>query len=298
MLSQNLTGPLKRALQKLAPSVFERLQYSPQADLVAINNKLDATMALVSQLASRLAPESADKTGHWRSIGDLRGFARVEYSQNGEDGILEEIFDRIKPTNKFFVEFGVQSGVQCNTRYIAERKAWQGVYLEANLEDVKKLHNMWQDNPLIKVVPAKVTSENFEDLLRAAEVPHEFDLLSIDIDSNDYWVWKSLVNWRPRCVVIEYNAFKKPPLKWVMKENESFAWGQNTYFGASFASLVALGHAKGYKIVGTDPKGVNMFFVRQDLWSTDHFPDPELHYFFQPFGYHAPPEGFGPFVSV
>ncbi len=229
----------------------------------------------------------------YRKIGDLRGFAWVVYSQNGEDGILKEIFRRIGTTNQFFVEFGVESGVQCNTRYLAEFLGWSGVYFEPSETNFPKLQAMWQANPKIQTYPFPITAQNFEEKLAQANVPKELDLMVIDIDSNDYWVWKALNNWSPRVVVVEYNAFHDPPEKWVMKEDPNYTWNQTTYFGASFTSFYLLGKSKGYRLVGTDPKGVNMFFVREDCMN-DQFLDPALHYYFQPFGYLRPPEFDGP----
>lgn len=236
-------------------------------------------------------PGSNLKTNrHWRSSDDLRIFAEQFYSQNGEEGIILEIFRRIGVTNRIFVEFGVESGVECNTRYLAESLDWSGVYFEPSADSYEKLQQLWQENPKIQTRKAAITSSNFESELESAEVPKEFDLLSIDIDSNDYWVWKSLNNWSPRVVIIEYNPFHDPPKKWVMKEDPDFVWNATTYFGASFTSLYLLGHSKGYQLVGTDPMGVNMFFIRNDTFN-ELFLDPVLHYFFQPFAW-GPPHPF------
>ena len=78
----------------------------------------------------------------------------------------------------------------------------------------------------------------------------EIDLLCIDIDNNDYWVWKAIdVIW-PRVVVIEYNCSLRPPLSLVVPYNENARWSGGNYFGASLSALVSLGRAKGYRIVG------------------------------------------------
>jgi hypothetical protein len=234
---------------------------------------------------------------HLREIGDLRGFSAKVFSQNGEDGIIQEIFRRINTTNRFFVEFGVESGEQCNTRYLAECLGWSGVYFEPSDIDFPFLKERWKGNHSIKAFQTAINSSNFESELREANVPMNFDLLVIDIDGNDYWVWSALKVWKPRVVVIEYNAFIMPPRRWVMSENDSHRWNQTTYFGASFASLYSLGIQKGYELVGTDPMGVNMFFVRRDCMN-EAFIDPSLHYFFQRFGYMRPPTGFGPYEEI
>ena len=98
-------------------------------------------------------------------------------------------------------------------------------------------------------------------------VPTEFDLLSIDIDGNDYWVWESLHVYKPRLVIIEYNSSYPPPQKMVIPYNPSFTWDGTDYFGASLTSLALLGTRLGYALLGTDSRGVNAFFIREDLLS-------------------------------
>lgn len=291
---------IKSSISRLADQIQSmQEEFSPQMHSVGIHAiAFDARAHAIDEhlkrLSSGLQHRDADRL---KEIGDLRGFAWKVYSQNGEDGILKEIFRRIGTTNQTFVEFGVESGVQCNTRYLAELLGWSGVYFEPDDGNFEKLRGMWQSNAKIQTFHEAITSENFEKKLEAANVPNELDLLVIDIDSNDYWVWKSLVRWRPRVVVVEYNPFHLPPKKWVMKEDPSYRWNQTTYFGASFTSFYLLGKSKGYCLVGTDPMGVNMFFVRDDCMN-DQFLDPVLHYLFQPFGYSRPPSFDGPHEEI
>jgi hypothetical protein len=147
-----------------------------------------------------------------------------------------------------------------------------------------------------------VSSANIEQLLAAHGVPRNCDLLSIDIDGNDYWVWSANQQWQPRVVVIEYNASIPPDQKWVMQENPNHRWDGTNYFGASLASLVALGRKRGYTLVATNSTGVNAFFVRDDLATPDRFLDPAVHYHYSsprygPYlGGHPP--GSGPAVEV
>jgi hypothetical protein len=110
-----------------------------------------------------------------------------------------------------------------------------------------------------------ITAENIATIFDSHRVPDEFDLLSIDIDGNDYWVWRALRRFRPRVVVIEYNAAYAPPKRWVMAYNVDHRWDETTYYGASLTSLEFLGAELGYALVATDDAGVNAFFVRRDL---------------------------------
>jgi hypothetical protein len=153
----------------------------------------------------------------------------------------------------------------------------------------------------VRCARALVSSDTIEALLAQHQVPAELDLLSIDIDGNDYWVWEAIRGWRPRVVVIEYNASHDPSVRWVMLEDPSYRWNGTTYYGASLASLAALGRQKGYTLVGTNSTGVNAFFVRDDLVTPDRFLDPVVHYHYSP-ATHGPypgghPWGDGPAVT-
>ncbi len=195
---------------------------------------------------------------------------------------------------RYFVEFGVESGTQCNCARLACVEGWAGLFLEADAEHFAKLTANYRDCPRVRCVREVVTSANIEALLAAQEVPADLDVLSIDIDSNDYWVWRAVHRWRPRLVVIEYNATHPPPALWVMQENPAHRWDGSNYFGASLASLAALGREKGYTLVATDSTGVNAFFVADELMLPGRFLDPALHYHYSPLNNPLVPDGFPP----
>jgi hypothetical protein len=204
------------------------------------------------------------------------------FSQAGEDGIISEIFNRIGTTNKFFVEFGVGNGLENNSAYLLV-KGWQGYWIEGSERFCKSIRQSFEDliaNQKLTLKNTFITAENIEDLLREGNVPTELDLLSIDIDGNDYWVWQAITNYRPRVVILEYNAIYPPESSWVMQYNPSHQWKYDSYMGSSLKALEKLGHQKGYKLVGCSFSGVNAFFVREDLLA-DNFCSPfsaENHY--------------------
>ena len=113
----------------------------------------------------------------------------------------------------------------------------------------------------------RVTAENIENLFQKYNVPKNFDLLSIDIDYNDYWVWKSIIHYVPRVVVIEFNSSVPPNESKVVPYDPDASWDGTNYFGASLLALSNLGTKKGYTLVGCDNNGVNAFFCRSDLVS-------------------------------
>jgi hypothetical protein len=215
----------------------------------------------------------------WRP-GDLRRHEKRVYSQSGEDGIIQEIFRRIGEDTRFFVEFGAGDGVQCNSAWFAIEKQWHGLLIDMGEQNYSVMRGVYRDLAGVTCLNTSVSSANIEQILAANAVPKQFDLLSIDIDGNDYWVWAAIRRWRPRVVAIEYNANFPPPARWVMKENPNHRWDGTDYFGASLSSLAALGQEKGYALVGTNTLGVNAFFVRRDTAGDGMFvdADPEYHY--------------------
>jgi len=204
------------------------------------------------------------------------------YSQHEEDGIIQEIFRRIGTSSRSFVEVGVETGVECNTAKLLI-EGWRGAWIEANPQACKAITAGFPDfldDRRLTLQQGFVTAENINALVETAGFQGEIDLLSIDIDFNDYWVWKAITVVRPRAVVIEYNAGLHPPLSVTVPYQPNRAGDGTNFFGASLAALVRLSREKGYRIVGCNISGSNAFFVREDLCA-DHFLEPataEEHY--------------------
>ncbi len=228
------------------------------------------------------------------------------YSQNDEDGIIVEIFRRIGATNRTFVEFGVETGIECNTvKLLVE--GWRGLWIEANPASVAAIRNDFApfiaDGRLV-VIESRVTAENINGLIAQSGLGGEIDVLSIDIDSNDYWVWKAIDAVNPRMVVIEYNATLRPPMSVVVPYRPDAEWDGSNFQGASLEALVKLGGQKSYRIVGCSIAGVNAFFVRADLCgdrflepatAQEHYEPPRHYFHLLPAGHPSRP---GPFVAV
>lgn len=189
------------------------------------------------------------------------------FSQNGEDGIISEIFNRIGTTNKYFIEFGVENGLECNSTNLLY-KNWSGLWIEGSTKYYKEVTTRFKDlidNGRLKIQNEFITAENIESLFDKASAPVELDLLSIDIDYNDYYVWKAIEKYKPRVVVIEYNSVFRPDTRFVVKYNATRMWDKSSYYGASLLALEKLGEEKGYCLVGCVFTGNNAFFVRKDL---------------------------------
>jgi hypothetical protein len=204
------------------------------------------------------------------------------YSQHDEDGIIQEIFRRIGTTSRNFVEFGVETGVECNTAKLLV-EGWRGLWLEANAQSCKGIAAIFGDflkDQRLLLRQSTVTAENINGLIESAGLKGDIDLLSIDIDFNDYWVWKAIGVVNPRVVVIEYNAGLRPPMSVTVPYDPNRSSDGTNFFGASLEALVRLGREKGYRIVGCNISGSNAFFVREELCG-DHFLEPataEEHY--------------------
>jgi hypothetical protein len=197
------------------------------------------------------------------------------YSQGDEDGILAEIFRRIGCDSRLFVEFGVQTGVECNTLKLL-LEGWRGVWLEGDPDHVLRIeatHRSWLADDRLRVRAAFVTAENIDGLIGGLVHRPDVDLLCIDVDCNDYWIWQAIQGIRPRVVMIEYNPAWPPPLSLVVPYDPAARWNGTGYFGASLEALTRLGAAKGYSLVGCGFTGANAFFVRGDLCA-DHFLKP------------------------
>ncbi len=209
----------------------------------------------------------------------LRYQARIS-SQNGEDGIIHEIFRRIGVTTKTFVEIGVGDGIQNNTSFLLSQ-GWTGHWIDGSSEFRKALESKPElPRDAVRSLVTFVTAENVVAHFEKLDVPAEFDLLSIDIDQNTYYVWESLGNYRPRVVVIEYNSALPADVDWQVAYRAQRTWDGTQNFGASLKALEILGVRLGYSLVGCDPLGINAFFVRDDLLG-DQFLAPytaENHY--------------------
>lgn len=212
----------------------------------------------------------------------LTGFEAQVFSQFGEDGIIREIFRRIGTTNQYFVEFGVEDGSETNTTYLLF-KGWKGLWIEGSSEFCRHIRTDFAkaiQKKQLTLINGFIKAENIESLFAEGNVPEEFDLLSIDIDRNDYHVWKAINHYRPRVVVIEYNAIFRPDDHFVVDYDADAMWDRTSNCGASLAAMTKLGLEKGYKLVGSSFAGLNAFFVREDVMG-DHFTGPftaENHY--------------------
>jgi hypothetical protein len=276
------------------------------AQILALLKKQAEQSRYLAQLRVQRAWEAEiDKPRHADSKRLLRYGYKV-YSQNDEDGIIAEIFRRIGATSRSFVEFGVESGVECNSvKLLIE--GWRGLWIESNSASAGAIRDNFApfiaENKLV-LQESRVTAENINALIGQGGFAGEIDLLSIDIDGNDYCVWKAIDVVNPRVVVIEYNATLRPPMALVVPYRADAQWDGSNYYGASLEALVRLAAAKNYRLVGCSIAGVNAFFVRRDLTAErflepataeEHYEPPRHYFHMLPAGHRSRP---GPFEQV
>lgn len=189
-------------------------------------------------------------------LESLEKYKKDIYSQNGEDGVIEYLLKELNMSGGFFVDVGAWDGKYLSNTYHLLELGWGGLDIEANRNHFVGLIKVANLFPKLQIMLREVTPYEIDNLLDMYKVPQEFDLLNIDIDSYDYWVWDSMKNYKPKIVIIECNSmldydYVQPPKA-----------GYPGKKGSSKSSLIKLGESKGYTFVG---QVGNLFFVRSDL---------------------------------
>jgi len=202
----------------------------------------------------------------------LADFGFRVFSQTDEDGILLFLFTAIGTTRKVFVEIGAGRGIECNGANLAIHQGWHGLFIDGDRRKAAWGAGFYSRHPDTRLFPpvfvsARVNRENVNALIRQAGFQGEIDLLSLDIDGMEYWIWEALDAVNPRAIVVEVNAkFGMRSLTvpydadWVYD-----AKAHPHYNGASLPAMTKLAARKGYRLVGSNRFGFNAFYVRNDV---------------------------------
>lgn len=195
---------------------------------------------------------------------DLVKYSRDITSQYGEDGIIEKIIEIIgEKISKFSVEFGAWDGKHLsNTWNLIHSYDWSGCYIEGNYERYRELDKFYLSNDRVTCIHAMVAdasdSKNcLSNLLINAGVPNKIGLLSIDIDGNDYAVWRDFSGFEVDIVCIEFNPTLPSNLEYVDE-------GGRAFMGSSALSLTKLAKSKGYELVACTFS--NCIYVRSEYF--------------------------------
>jgi hypothetical protein len=257
---------LSYQLGRLGTSRHQRRIHYIKAEMVGLRRQIAALLELAGASEARRVSNLPDQA-------PLQEAEFKVYSQFGDDGIIQYLISHLSE-NPTFVEFGVEDYTEANTRFLLVHNRWRGLILDGRPDLAAVVAE--QGLPMLYELQAKsafITAENINQLISEAGFSGEIGLLSIDIDGNDYWVWKAITCVRPQIVVVEYNAVFGPDRAVTIPYSPAFTRQQAhyswLYFGASLPALCALGEEKGYAFVGCNEAGNNAYFVRKDL--ADHF---------------------------
>jgi hypothetical protein len=208
-----------------------------------------------------------------RNIRPLPTFDEVGFrchSQFEEDGILLYIFSLVGTTAKVAVEICAGDGTECNTTNLILNHGWNGFLFDGNPRLVEKGKDFFSKHKDTFLWPpqfnhAWITAENVNKVVRDAGTSGEIDLLSLDIDGMDYWIWKALDCIEPRVVVCETHNVIGPDKPLTVPYDPNFKIQIPDYRSASLAAMAKLASQKGYRLVGAHRYGFNAFFLRNGI---------------------------------
>lgn len=208
----------------------------------------------------------------------LRPYQKNVTSQGGQDGVIERIFEVIGVKNRWCIEFGAWDGKHLsNTWNLINNHGWSAVLIEADKERFQELQDRYAGNAKVHGLNQYVGfldgKDSLDTLLEQTNCPRDVDFVSIDIDGNDWHIWKSLERYRPRALVIEYNPTAGPDVYFV--QDRDFGINQ----GSSLRALVQLGKEKGYELVSADH---DAYFVRAEDFPLFGIADNDVSQMFTP----------------
>jgi hypothetical protein len=223
----------------------------------------------LSEASALMQAEVLARDNDQREVSSIEEVEFRVFSQFGDDGILQYLTRRLKPVTTF-VEIAVSDYAEASTRLLLVKDNWRGLVVDSSAKNIASIRGSdlyWRHD--LTAVESFVTAEGVNDLIADHGFAGEVGVLVIDIDGNDYWVWKALEAIAPAVVGVEYNSVFGPDRSVVVPYSRSFhrtaAHSSNLYWGASIAALADLGEERGYCLVGSNSAGNNAYFVRANL---------------------------------
>lgn len=258
---------MKQVMHKLARRVRQALgtNHGPARDADACASKLSQLLLIQNYQALLHAGKP------------LPHFADVEFrafSQNGEDGILLFLFALLGAGRRRVLEICAGEGRECNSANLIINHGWEGLLFDGNLENVRRGRQFFASHPDTFTQPPRfvqdwITRENINQLVKDNGFTGEMDLLSLDIDGVDYWLWEALDIVSPRVVVAETQCIwgntRAVTVPYDPQFRAGFVGNFGIYCGASLPAFIRLAARKGYRFVGVQRYGFNAFFVRNDV---------------------------------
>jgi len=242
-----------------------------QKEIQLIKKEIQANRFLLGQVKVQQLKESVN------SISSIQEAEFQVFSQFGDDGIIQYLIQQIPISHQTFIEFGVERYTEANTRFLLMNNNWSGLVIDGdkkNVDFIQQDEIYWRYD--LTAVCSFITAENINQLLVSNGFVGEVGLLSIDIDGNDYWVWKQITSVSPILVIVEYNsAFGLLPITIPYQADfvRTKAHFSNLYWGTALGALYHLAEEKGYYFVGTNSAGNNAYFIRKDKLNLDATPN-------------------------
>jgi len=196
------------------------------------------------------------------------------FSQTDEDGILLYLLALTGMPTRRAIEICAGSGVESNTANLIVNHGYHALLLDGNLKDVEEGRAFYRNNKNTRIWPPQyvqkwITKDNVNSTLLENGFSGEIDVLSLDLDGVDYWIWKEINAVSPRAVVLEYQDAWGDEAALTVPYSDNFRAvvidGYPDYAGATLPAFVKLGRAKGYRLVGANLYGYNAFFLRDDV---------------------------------
>lgn len=201
---------------------------------------------------------------------DLSNTGFRNYSQFEEDGLILFILAAIGIKSRTFVDVGSANGINSNCANLALNFGFHGLFVDGDNDLIEEGRAFYSTHPETWLYPPKLESalvkkDNINELIEKNGIKGEVDVLNIDIDGNDYWIWEALDIIEPRIVIIETHIeLGSQPIAVPYDETFCISEKQPDYFGASAPAMVKLAERKGYRLVGTNRFGFNTIFVKGD----------------------------------
>tara|TARA_B100001175_G_C19502026_1_gene638659 strand:+ start:960 stop:1832 length:873 start_codon:yes stop_codon:yes gene_type:complete len=196
------------------------------------------------------------------------------FSQFGDDGIIQYLVYKLNIEYEYhnFIEFGVEDYTEANTKFLLLNNNWSGLILDSsknNIEKIKKRNFFWRFE--LEAIECFITKDNINSIISQSKFnKKKIGILSIDVDGNDYWIWREMDIIDPLIVIIEFNStfgFKnKISIPYNSEFERSKAHHSNLYWGASLEAFKFLAKQKGYKFFTTNSAGNNAYFVKDNIF--------------------------------
>jgi hypothetical protein len=272
-------------LYNAAKTVYAHYKSNPETQLIRrqldntdLSNQQMEQVSLMNQyrLMARLLPEQ---------LPDMIDTGFKVYSQFDEDGILLYIFSLIGFSNRKVIDICCGNGRDSNTANLIINHACYGLLFDGNQQNIDEANEFYRTNTSTLIMPPLgrcvwITKDNINQLIETEDWRGDIDLLSLDIDGIDYYVWDALTAVSPRVFICETHNIVPDDMAITIPYKEDFYYKSKDNYHEEFRSvsplaMIRLSKRKGYRLVGSHKYGFNLIFLRNDV-GNDYFPEVEL----------------------